>query len=666
MSSRRLLANAIRVLSVDAVEKANSGHPGAPMGMADIAEVLWNDFLNHNPQNPSWPNRDRFVLSNGHASMLLYSLLHLTGYDVSLTDLQQFRQLHSKTPGHPEYGHTPGVETTTGPLGQGFANAVGMALAERTLAATFNRPGLPVIDHFTYVFAGDGCLMEGISHEAAEFAAVQGLGKLIVVWDDNEISIDGDVAGWSQTDVVARFKSYGWHVIPNINGHHAEEIKQALAAAKAYTTAPSFIACKTKIACGAPNLCGSHKAHGAALGATEVAATRAALQWPSNPFEIPDEIYRMWDAREKGGALEQTWQQLFAKYQQQYPELALELTRRLQGDLPVNWSTQINNLLVGTNQKAENLATRKASQKVLNHLGTFLPELLGGSADLTESNGTWWTAAQVANAQTPDGNYLHYGVREFAMSAIMNGIACHGGFIPFGGTFLVFCDYARNAVRMSALMKQRVIFIYSHDSVGLGEDGPTHQPIEHAWMLRMTPHLSVWRPCDATETLVAWQHALERKHGPSCLLLSRQNLVPQCHPAEQLPNIARGGYILRESSKSLEVILIATGSEVNLAMLAAQQLEVEYNIGVRVVSMPNTNVFDAQSREYQEQVLPPYLTLRVAIEAGHPDGWYKYVGLFGRVVGIARFGESAPGEQAFKALGITTAAVVAAVQSILN
>lgn len=663
MPSRRELANAIRFLAMDAVQRANSGHPGMPMGMADIAQVLWQDFLQHNPSNPNWLNRDRFILSNGHGSMLLYALLHLTGYDLTIDDLKQFRQLHAKTPGHPEYGYTPGVETTTGPLGQGISNAVGMALAEAVLAAEFNRPKLNIIDHYTYAFLGDGCLMEGISHEVCSLAGTLKLGKLIAFWDDNGISIDGDVQGWFTDNTPARFESYGWHVIPHVDGHDAEAVRAAIVAARQVTDKPSLICCKTIIGFGAPTLAGSHDSHGAALGDKEITATRAALIWPHVPFEIPAEHYAIWDAKAKGAAAELAWQQQFTAYQQQYPELAQELTRRLQGVFPDNWTELATQYIQQTQAKAEKIATRKASQNCLNAFGPCLPELLGGSADLTGSNLTMWSGSKPISAPTYHGNYLYYGVREFGMSAIMNGVALYGGFIPYGGTFLTFTDYARNAVRMAALMKQRVIFIYTHDSIGLGEDGPTHQPIEHLAMLRMTPNLAVWRPCDATETAVAWRVALENRQQPTCLALSRQALLPQERDAATVQQIARGAYILKDCSGEPEAIIIATGSEVELAIAAVNELAGRQ---IRVVSMPSSTAFDAQDSAYREQVLPCHIKHRVAVEAAAKDFWYKYVGLEGRIVGLDRYGESAPATQVYQYLGITTQHVVAAVLELIS
>jgi len=664
MPSRRELANAIRALSMDAVQKANSGHPGAPMGMADIAEVVWNDYMRHNPANPKWANRDRFVLSNGHGSMLIYSLLHLTGYDLSIEDLKNFRQLHSKTPGHPEYGYAPGVETTTGPLGQGVTNAVGMAIAEKVLASQFNRNGHDIVDHYTYVFLGDGCLMEGISHEACSLAGTLGLGKLIGFWDDNGISIDGEVEGWFTDDTPGRFEAYGWHVVRGVDGHDAESVRKAVEEAQAVHDRPSMICCKTVIAYGAPNLCGSHDAHGAPLGDDEVAATRANIGWSHPPFVVPDEIYQEWDARETGAHMEAEWNQRFVAYKEAHPDLAAEFERRVAGELPAGWDEKAAAFIQSIADKGESMATRKASQTALNGFGPHLPEFLGGSADLTGSNNTDWKQSKSIGKGAMDGNYLHYGVREFGMSAIMNGIALHGGFIPYGGTFLVFSDYARNAVRMSSLMKLRTIYVYTHDSVGLGEDGPTHQPIEHVASLRIIPGMSLWRPCDAVESAVAWKSAIERKNGPSCLVFTRQGLPHQARTPEQLADISRGGYVLSDCEGTPEAILIATGSEVGLAMDAAKELTAEGR-RVRVVSMPSTDVFDAQDEAYRHAVLPPKVTARVAVEAGVPDYWRKYVGLGGKVVGINRFGESAPAKEVFKLLGFTVDNVVKVVEEVI-
>lgn len=662
MPSRRDLANAIRVLSMDAVQKANSGHPGMPMGMADIAEVLWNDFLQHNPKNPHFLNRDRFILSNGHGSMLQYALLHLTGYDLSIEDLKNFRQLHSKTPGHPEVRETPGVETTTGPLGQGLANAVGMALAEKHLAAQFNRPGFPIIDHFTYVFVGDGCLMEGISHEACSLAGTFGLGKLIVFYDDNEISIDGHVGGWFTDDTPKRFESYGWHVVPNVDGHDADAIRNAVEQSQSVTDRPSIICCKTKIGYGAPNLVGTAKTHGAPLGDAEIAAARRELNWEHPPFVVPNDIAKGWDAREKGARLEKNWQDLFDKYQKAHPELAAELQRRMSNHLPSHWSQSVQALLDSMQQKKETMATRKASQVCINHFTKTLPELLGGSADLSESNLTHWEGVQAFSKDNPAGQYIHYGVREFGMSAIMNGIALYGGLLPFGGTFLTFSDYARNALRLAAMMDARTIFVYTHDSIGLGEDGPTHQPVEHAASLRLIPKLSVWRPADTIESAVSWQKAIERQ-GATCLLFSRQNLPFIERTAETISNIARGGYILSDCTGTPDMIMIATGSEVTLALQAAKQLS---SLKVRVVSMPSTDVFLAQDAAYQEMVLPKNVTTRLAIEAGSSFSWYQFVGPQGKVIGLDHFGASAPAKDIFEACGFTVPHVIEVAQSLIK
>ncbi|MDX1538497.1 transketolase [Arsukibacterium sp.] len=665
MPSRKQLANAIRALSMDAVQKAKSGHPGAPMGMADIAEVLWRDYLKHNPANPAWVDRDRFILSNGHGSMLLYSLLHLSGYDLTIDDLKQFRQLHSRTPGHPEYGYAPGVETTTGPLGQGITNAVGMALAEKALAAQFNKPDFPVVDHYTYAFLGDGCLMEGISHEACSIAGTLGLNKLIAFWDDNGISIDGHVEGWFTDDTPARFAAYGWHVIANVDGHSSDAVKAAIAQAQAQTDKPTLICCKTVIGYGAPNKGGSHDCHGAPLGDTEIAAARDYLQWPHGPFEVPDDIYAQWSAHEKGAAAEQQWNSLFAAYQKVHPELAAEFSRRTAGALPANWAEQSQAYIEKLQANPATIASRKASQNALNAFGPLLPELLGGSADLAGSNLTIWDGSKALTAEDASGNYVYYGVREFGMSAMMNGIALHGGFVPYGATFLMFMEYARNAVRMAALMKQRVIFVYTHDSIGLGEDGPTHQPVEQLVSLRATPNLTNWRPCDQVESAVAWQAAIERNDGPTTLIFSRQNLVQQARDAATVSNIRRGGYVLLDSEKQPELIIIATGSEVELAVQAAKTLT-EQGKQVRVVSMPSTDVFDAQDAAYRETVLPAAITKRIAVEAGIVDSWYKYVGLAGDIIGMTSFGESAPAEQLFKHFGITAEAIVQAATRQFN
>ncbi|MBN47966.1 MAG: transketolase [Spongiibacteraceae bacterium] len=662
MPSRRDLANAIRALSMDAVQQANSGHPGAPMGMADIAEVLWRDFLKHNPGNPEWANRDRFILSNGHGSMLLYSLLHLSGYDLSIDDLKNFRQLHAKTPGHPEYGYAPGVETTTGPLGQGLANAVGMALAEKILAAQFNRPGHDVVDHNTYVFLGDGCLMEGVSHEACSLAGTLGLGKLVAIYDDNGISIDGHVEGWFTDDTPARFEAYGWHVVRNVDGHDSEAVKKAIEEARSVTDRPSMICAKTVIGFGSPNKKGTHDVHGAPLGAEEIAASREFLNWPHGPFEVPADVYADWNAGERGAALESEWDAQMAGYRKAHPDLATEFERRMAGDLPADFDGKAQALIDEAQAAAEKVATRKASEKALNGFGPFMPELLGGSADLTGSNNTWWQGCTLVSAAEPGGNYLSYGVREFGMAAVMNGAALHGGFIPYGGTFLVFSDYARNALRMAAIMKQRSIFVLTHDSIGLGEDGPTHQPVEHVPTLRLIPNMSVWRPCDVTETVAAWRAALTRNSGPTSLALTRQGLAPQQRSAGQVANIAKGGYVLSDCEGEPEAIIIATGSEVQLAMEAQAKLSGKR---VRVVSMPSTDVFEQQDAVYRESVLPSHILARVAVEAAHVDYWYKYVGLDGRIVGMNSFGESAPAGDLFNHFDITADAVVAAVEDCL-
>ncbi|WGE74607.1 transketolase [Actinobacillus equuli] len=665
MAERKVLANAIRFLSMDAVQKANSGHPGAPMGMADIAEVLWRDFLKHNPTNPKWADRDRFVLSNGHGSMLIYSLLHLTGYDLSIEDLKQFRQLHSKTPGHPEYGYAPGVETTTGPLGQGITNAVGMAIAEKTLAAQFNREGHQIVDHYTYAFLGDGCLMEGISHEACSLAGTLGLGKLIAFYDDNNISIDGHVDGWFSDDTAQRFEAYGRQVIRNVDGHDAEQIKFAIENAKAETDRPTLIICKTIIGYGSPNKSASHDCHGAPLGNDEIALTRQALNWEYAPFEIPAEIYADWDAKAQGAVVEKEWNAKFAAYEAAHPELAAEFKRRMVGDLPANWEAESKAFIEKLQANPAAIASRKASQNAIEAYAHILPEFLGGSADLASSNLTLWSGSKPIRADhNVDGNYINYGVREFGMSAIMNGIALHGGFIPYGATFLMFYEYAHNAVRMAALMKQRSLFVYTHDSIGLGEDGPTHQPVEQTASLRFIPNLETWRPADQVESAVAWKAAVERKDGPSALIFTRQNLAQQERSAEQLANVARGGYVLKDSVGTPDLILIATGSEVDLAMKAADVLTAE-GTKVRVVSMPSTNVFDKQDAAYRESVLPSSVTKRVAIEAQLSDFWYKYVGFEGRIVGMNSFGESAPADQLFKLFGFTVENVVAKAKEIL-
>ena len=656
MASRRDLANAVRALSMDAVQQANSGHPGAPMGMADIAEVLWNDYLSHNPADPTWVNRDRFVLSNGHGSMLLYSLLHLTGYDLPIEEIKNFRQLHSKTPGHPEYGYAPGVETTTGPLGQGISNATGMALAEKVLAAQFNRPGHNIVDHQTYTFLGDGCLMEGISHEVCSLAGTLKLGKLTAFYDDNGISIDGEVEGWFSDDTPARFESYGWHVIANVDGHDSDAIKAAIEEAHAETSKPTLICCKTIIGFGSPNKQGKEDCHGAALGVDEVALTREALGWAHGPFEIPDEHYAGWNGVAKGTAAQTTWANQLEEYRAEFPELAAEFERRTRGDLPEDFNAQADAYIQQCQDKMEKVASRKASQNCLNTYGPMLPELLGGSADLAGSNLTIWSGSKDISGDNADGNYIYYGVREFGMSAMMNGIALHGGFVNYGATFLMFMEYARNAVRMSALMGLQSIFVYTHDSIGLGEDGPTHQPVEQLSALRSTPNLHTWRPCDTVESAVCWKSAIVRRDGPSALVFSRQGLAPMPRSTEQVADIERGGYILRDCPAP-QAIVIATGSEVELAMVAAEQLA-EQGTQVRVVSMPCAEIFSAQDADYREAVLPAALRARVAVEALHADYWYKFVGLDGRVVGMTSFGESAPGGELMKEFGFTVENVV--------
>ncbi|EEX36037.1 transketolase [Vibrio metschnikovii] len=660
---RKQLANAIRALSMDGVQQANSGHPGAPMGMADIAEVLWRSHLNHNPQNPQWADRDRFVLSNGHGSMLIYSLLHLTGYELSIDDLKNFRQLHSKTPGHPEYGYAPGIETTTGPLGQGITNAVGMAMAEKALAAQFNKPGHDIVDHFTYVFMGDGCLMEGISHEACSLAGTLGLGKLIAFWDDNGISIDGHVEGWFSDDTPKRFEAYGWHVIPAVDGHDAQAINAAIEAAKA-DPRPTLICTKTIIGFGSPNKSGSHDCHGAPLGHDEIKAAREFLGWQYGPFEIPADIYAQWDAKEAGQAKEAAWDEKFAAYAAEYPAEAAEFKRRVNGDLPAQWEEQANAIIAELQANPANIASRKASQNALEAFGKLLPEFMGGSADLAPSNLTMWSGSKSLTAEDFSGNYIHYGVREFGMTAIMNGIALHGGFVPYGATFLMFMEYARNALRMAALMKIQNIQVYTHDSIGLGEDGPTHQPVEQVASLRLTPNMSTWRPCDQVESAVAWKLAIERKEAPSALIFSRQNLAQQPRTAAQVADIAKGGYILKDCAGKPELILIATGSEVELAVKAAEQLTAEGK-HVRVVSMPSTDAFDKQDAAYREAVLPADVTKRIAIEAGIADFWYKYVGFGGKIIGMTTFGESAPADQLFKMFGFTTENVVKTAKELL-
>jgi transketolase len=660
MPPRQQLANAIRVLSMDAVQKAKSGHPGAPMGMADIAEVLWRDFLKHNPTDPQWVDRDRFILSNGHGSMLIYSLLHLSGYDLPMSELKNFRQLHSKTPGHPEYGYTPGVETTTGPLGAGLSNAVGMAIAEKTLAAQFNRDGHNIVDHNTYVFLGDGCLMEGISHEVCSLAGTLGLGKLVAFWDDNGISIDGHVEGWFTDNTPARFEAYGWHVVSDVDGHDSAAITAAIAAAKAVTDKPTMICCKTVIGFGSPNKSGTHDCHGAPLGDDEIAATREFLNWPHAPFEIPDDIYAQWDQKENGGTEQANWNDKFTAYQAAHPALAAEYERRvIKGDLPAEFEEKANAYILACQEKAENVASRKASQNTIEVFGAMLPELLGGSADLAGSNLTLWSGSKGIQDDAA-GNYIYYGVREFGMSGIMNGVSLHGGFINYGATFMMFMEYARNAVRMSALMGIQNIFVYTHDSIGQGEDGPTHQPIEQLTNLRTTPNMVTWRPADATESAVAWKNAVVRQNAPTSLIFSRQGLPALTRTSAQVADIAKGGYILKDSVDTPEVILIATGSEVSLVLEAAESL----GDNVRVVSMPSTNIFDAQDNDYKASVLPPAVTKRVAIEAAHTDFWYKYVGLSGKVVGMTTFGESAPGNVLLEYFGFTVENVVNTVNSL--
>ncbi|HIF9058431.1 TPA: transketolase [Photobacterium damselae] len=661
---RKHLANAIRALSMDGVQQANSGHPGAPMGMADIAEVLWRSHMNHNPQNPNWADRDRFVLSNGHGSMLIYSLLHLTGYDLSIDDLKNFRQLHSKTPGHPEYGYAPGVETTTGPLGQGITNAVGMALAEKALAAQFNREGHDIVDHHTYAFMGDGCMMEGISHEACSLAGTLGLGKLIAFWDDNGISIDGHVEGWFSDDTPKRFEAYGWQVIRSVDGHDAAAINAAIEEAKADTTRPTLICCKTIIGFGSPNKSGSHDCHGAPLGAEEIKAAREFLGWNYGAFEIPADVYAEWDAKAAGTAKETAWDEKFAAYATQYPELAAEFKRRVNGELPANWEEASSAIIADLQANPANIASRKASQNALEAFGKLLPEFMGGSADLAPSNLTMWSGSKSLTADDASGNYIHYGVREFGMTAIINGIALHGGFVPYGATFLMFMEYARNAMRMAALMKVQNIQVYTHDSIGLGEDGPTHQPVEQVASLRLTPNMSTWRPCDQVESAVAWKFAIERKDGPTSLIFSRQNLAQQERDAQQLADITKGGYVLKDCDGKPELILIATGSEVELATEAYALLTAEGR-KVRVVSMPATDVFDKQDAAYRESVLPSDVTARIAVEAGIADFWYKYVGFDGRIIGMTSFGESAPADQLFKLFGFTVENVVETAKELL-
>ncbi|MDF7661638.1 transketolase [Erwiniaceae bacterium L1_54_6] len=664
MSSRRELANAIRALSMDAVQKANSGHPGAPMGMADIAEVLWRDFLKHNPTNPAWADRDRFILSNGHASMLLYSLLHLTGYDLPMEELKNFRQLHSKTPGHPELGYTPGVETTTGPLGQGLANAVGMAISERTLAAQFNQPGHDIVDHYTYVFMGDGCLMEGISHEVSSLAGTLGLGKLIGFYDHNGISIDGETEGWFTDDTHKRFEAYNWHVIGDIDGHDPAAVASAIKEAQSVTDKPSLIICRTIIGFGSPNKAGKEESHGAALGEAEVALARKQLGWNYPPFEIPNEIYQQWDAKEAGAAREKAWDDKMAAYQAAYPELAKEFKRRMSGAMPANWENDVQAFVAQLQANPQKIASRKASQNTLEVFGKLLPEFLGGSADLAPSNLTIWSGSKSIKEDIA-GNYIHYGVREFGMTAIGNGIAHHGGFLPYTATFLMFVEYARNAARMAALMKARQVLVYTHDSIGLGEDGPTHQPVEQLASLRLTPNMSVWRPCDQVETTVAWKAAVERHHGPTALILSRQNLLQPERSQQQVADIARGGYVLQDSDGTPEAIIIATGSEIEIALGAADKLTANGH-KIRVVSLPSTDVFDKQDAAYRESVLPSGVKARVAVEAGIADYWFKYVGLDGAIVGMTTFGESAPAGKLFPEFGFTVENIVSHTEALLK
>lgn len=664
MLSNKTLANAIRALSMDAIQKANSGHPGAPMGMADIAEVLWRHFLNHNPADPKWVNRDRFVLSNGHGSMLLYSLLHLTGYNLSIEDLKNFRQLHSKTPGHPEYGYAEGVETTTGPLGQGITNAVGMALAEKVLAAQFNRDGLNIVDHYTYVFMGDGCLMEGVSHEACSLAGTLKLGKLIAFWDDNGISIDGNTSGWFAEDTAARFAAYGWHV-QKVDGHDSAAIEAAVKEAQKVTDKPSIICCKTVIGCGSPNKQGTEKCHGSPLGDAEIALAKENLGWKYGPFEVPAEVYEAWDAKKAGAEKENAWNELFAKYQAKYPELAAEFIRRMNHELPADWTEKSEAYIRELQANPAKIASRKASQNALDAYSDVLPEFLGGSADLAPSNLTFNRNSKSVTADDASGNYIHYGVREFGMSAIMNGVYLHGGFKPYGATFLMFMEYAKNAVRMSSLMKLPVIYVFTHDSIGLGEDGPTHQPVEQISTLRISLNLNTWRPCDQVESAVAWQQAIESKQTPSALIFSRQGLAQMDRTPEQLANVKKGGYVLKSGSENPDLIIIATGSEVELAMKTAEALEAEGK-KIRVVSMPCTEVFDKQSPEYKESVLPSSVTSRMAIEAGISDFWYKYVGLNGVILGMDTFGESAPADQLFKLFGFTVENAVSKAKTILK
>ena len=668
MISSRQRANAIRALAMDAVQQAKSGHPGAPLGMADIAETLWTGFLRHNPANPKWSNRDRFVLSNGHGSMLIYALLHLTGYDLPMSELEKFRQLGSRTPGHPEFGHTPGVETTTGPLGQGLANAVGLAIAEKLLAAHFNRTlndqDFQIVDHCTYTFVGDGCLMEGISHEVASLAGTLGLGKLICLYDDNGISIDGDVKDWFTDDTPARFRAYGWQVIDRVDGHDGQAVAAALEIARNESAKPTLICCQTTIGYGAPTKAGTAASHGAPLGAEEISGARAALDWSHPPFVVPDEIAQSWDARDRGAALEASWEALFRGYQQHFPELAAEFSRRHGGDLPAQWPAAMDALLETTNSLGENLASRQASAKVIAHMAELLPELVGGSADLTGSNLTNWPTMQPVSAEQPDGNYIYYGVREFGMTAIANGLALHGGILPFTGTFLVFMDYAKNAVRMAALMGLRNVLVYTHDSIGQGEDGPTHQPIEHLASLRGMPNMSVWRPADGVETVVAWRGAVERQGGPTALVLSRQSLPHQARSAAQIADIKRGAYVLCDSAEPAQLIIIATGSEVSIAVQAFAALA-KQGVAARVVSMPSADVFEAQDQAYRDSVLPPANRHRLAVESAHVDYWWKWVGLDGRVIGMTSFGESGPGGEVLKHFGFTAENIVDVARSMI-
>lgn len=668
MISSRQRANAIRALAMDAVQQAKSGHPGAPLGMADIAETLWTGFLRHNPANPKWSNRDRFVLSNGHGSMLIYALLHLTGYDLPMSELEKFRQLGSRTPGHPEFGHTPGVETTTGPLGQGLANAVGLAIAEKLLAAHFNRTlndqDFQIVDHCTYTFVGDGCLMEGISHEVASLAGTLGLGKLICLYDDNGISIDGDVKDWFTDDTPARFRAYGWQVIDRVDGHDGQAVAAALEIARNESAKPTLICCQTTIGYGAPTKAGTAASHGAPLGAEEISGARAALDWSHPPFVVPDEIAQSWDARDRGAALEASWEALFRGYQQHFPELAAEFSRRHGGDLPAQWPAAMDALLETTDSLGENLASRQASAKVIAHMAELLPELVGGSADLTGSNLTNWPTMQPVSAEQPDGNYIYYGVREFGMTAIANGLALHGGILPFTGTFLVFMDYAKNAVRMAALMGLRNVLVYTHDSIGQGEDGPTHQPIEHLASLRGMPNMSVWRPADGVETVVAWRGAVERQGGPTALVLSRQSLPHQARSAAQIADIKRGAYVLCDSAEPAQLIIIATGSEVSIAVQAFAALA-KQGVAARVVSMPSADVFEAQDQAYRDSVLPPANRHRLAVESAHVDYWWKWVGLDGRVIGMTSFGESGPGGEVLQHFGFTAENIVDVARSMI-